>query len=337
MPEGGRAKSADFEGFRLMETCKTIEERYGIDRFERDFAPARASRGRQDDANSLHSYMEVAMPSSASCASRYTKTILLLAANAVIASSLLIGATGCADALTYAKDANRDGMALYNEGNYTEATAAFANATRQDPRDYKSYYYMGASCEAEHQYQRAISAYRSCLDVMPLTLEGKNNVLFRYRAIDSLATAISKSESQHVETVALEQKCAGKASVEDQWMLAKVYRYTGDADAAIEAYNKAVRIDPEHFAIAKEAGLYEQGLGQTQAATYALKKAYAINPNDQQVSDALRRLGVVVGPSIKDERNLAQPAIPRGPLPEWDASRSNSTPAESPTVQTPRD
>jgi tetratricopeptide (TPR) repeat protein len=289
---------------------------------------------RQDDAKlpDHRSYMEVAMPSSS-----VSKYILLAAANAVVASSLLIGGAGCADALTYAKDARRDGMALYNEGNYTEATAAFANATRQDPRDYRSYYYLGASHEAEHEYQEAISAYRSCIDVMPLTLEGKNNTPFRYRAIDSLATAISKSQSQHEETTSLEQKCAGKANVEDQWLLAKVYRYTGDADAAIEAYNKAVRIDPDNFTIAKEAGLYEQSLGQTQGATYALKKAYAINPNDQQVNDALRNQGVVVGPSLKDERDLAQPAIPRGPLPEWNASRSNTAPAESPTVQTPRD
>src|SRR5439155_9322796 len=120
------------------------------------------------------------MPSPSS-ASRYTR-YMLIAANVVVASSLFIGAGGCADSLSYAKDARRDGMALYNEGNYTEATAAFNNATRQDPRDYRSYYYLGASNEAEHQYQRAISAYHSCLDVKPLTLEGKNDVAFRYHA-----------------------------------------------------------------------------------------------------------------------------------------------------------
>ncbi len=260
----------------------------------------------------------------------------LLAANALLASSLLIGATGCADALTYAKDARREGMGLYNEGNYTEAAATFANATRQDPRDYKSYYFMGASYEAQHQYQQAISSYRSCLDVMPLTLEGKNDRSFRYRAIDSLATSISKSESRGVETVSLEQKTNGTASVEDQWLLAKVYRYSGDADAAIDAYNKAVLIDPSNFTIAKEAGLYEQSLGQNERATFALKKAYAANPNDEQVNDGLRRLGVVLGPSIKDERDLAQPPLPRGPLPEWDATR-NRTAGEGATVQTPRD
>src|SRR3954470_8806861 len=226
--------------------------------------------------------MEVAaMPSSNS---RFTRTIVLLAANAVIASSLLLSG-GCADGLTYAKDARRDGMALYNEGNYTEAVGAFPHAARQDPRDYKSYYYLGASYQAQHQYQQATSAYRSCMDVMPMTIEGKNDTAFRYRVFDALATTIAKSETHGVETVALEQKCAGKASVDVQWMLAKVYRYTGDADAAIDAYNKAVLIAPTNFTLTKEAGLYEQNLGQNDRATFALKKAFASNPNDEQVND----------------------------------------------------
>jgi tetratricopeptide (TPR) repeat protein len=240
----------------------------------------------------------------------FSKSVLV-AAQAVLASSLLIGAVGgCADALTYAKDASKQGMGLYNQGNYPEAAASFANATRQNPQDYRSYYYMGASYQNMHDYQQAISAYRSCLDVMPLTLEGKNDTPFHNRTIDALATAISKSQSQGVETVALEKKCAGKGLVEDQWLLAKIYRYTGDADAAIDAYNKAVLIDPSNFTIAKEAGLYEAGLGQAPRATFALKKAYAVNPDDQQVNAALRSLGVT-GSSPRDQRDLAHPAMPQ--------------------------
>jgi tetratricopeptide (TPR) repeat protein len=273
-----------------------------------------------------------------SSASRNPRKYLLLAANAALASSLLVGIWGCADSLSYAKDARRDGMALYNEGNYTEATAAFANATRQDPRDYHSYYYMGASYQAKHQYQEAISAYRACLDVMPLSLDGKNDVPFRYRAIDSLATAISKSATYGTETVALEQKCSGKAAVEDQWLLAKIYRYTCDADAAIEAYNKAVLIAPNHFAIAKEAGLYEQGLGQNESAKFALKKAYAINASDEQVNDGLRRLGVIVA---SDSATAGRSSSSSSAWENNDSSSRSFTPApapaETPTVQTPRD
>jgi tetratricopeptide (TPR) repeat protein len=79
--------------------------------------------------------------------------------------------------------------------------------------------------------------------------------------------------------------------------LAKVYRYTGDADAAVDAYNKAVLMGPQNFPLAKEAGLYDQSLGQTQRATFALKKAYAVSSDDVQVNGALRQLGVSMEPT----------------------------------------
>jgi tetratricopeptide (TPR) repeat protein len=273
-------------------------------------------------------YMEVAMPLFTS------KKVIFVIASAALAGSMLF-ATGCGDALIYAKETRGQGMALYNEGNYGDAAATFANATRQDPRDYKSYYFMGASYEAQRAYQQAISAYRTCLDVMPLTLEGKSNISFRYHTIDSLATAISKSATSSQEAASLERKCKAKASVEDQWLLAKVCRYSGDADAAIDAYNKAVLIAPDNFTIAKEAGLYEQELGQNNRATFALKKAYAVNPDDPQVNDALRRLGVVAG-SGSSESDLAQPPLPMSQGAAWDASPRPAA-AQTANFQVPRD
>jgi tetratricopeptide (TPR) repeat protein len=286
--------------------------------------------GDSQDANFLYRYMEVAM---SSCIS---KNVLLVIANAALAGSLLLAAAGCGDALIYAKETRSQGMALYNDGSYGDAAATFANATRQDPRDYRSYYYMGASYEAQQAYQQAISAYRSCLDVMPLTLEGKNNIAFRYHTIDSLATVISKSSTHSDETVALERKCKSRPSVEDGWLLAKVYRYVGDADAAIDAYINVVLIAPDNFTIAKEAGLYESELGQTNRATFALKKAYAVNPDDPEVNDALRKLGVVGSFGRANETDLSQPPMPMSQGAAWDA---NPRPAvgESATVQTPRD
>ncbi len=257
---------------------------------------------------------------------------LLWAVNAVAASSLLVGLFGCADAFTYANDARAEGLALYNQGDYADAEASFANAARQDPRDYKSYYYMGSSYDQLQAYQQAIGSYRTCLSVMSLTLLGKNDTPFRYRALDALATAISHSSTHGLETVALEQKCAGKALVEDQWLLAKIYRYTGDADAAVDAYNKAVLIANDNFTLTKEAGLYEETLGQKQHAIYALRHAYAVDPQDQQVSDALHRLGVSPDVSAIDNHGLAQPAAYRGSTVEWEVAPA----APTPTAQTPQ-
>jgi tetratricopeptide (TPR) repeat protein len=220
----------------------------------------------------------------------------------VIFSSLAVVGFGCAEAITYAKDAHKEGMSLYEQGDYVDAVAAFSNATRQNPRDYPSYYYLGASYQAMGSYQQSISAYRSCLNTMTLSLAGKQDTNMRFRAMDSLAQVIAKSATSADETVAMEKKCAGKAAVDDQWLLAKIYRYSGDADAAVEAYDKAVLIDGSRFEITKEAGLYEKVLGQNDRAAITLKKAYQVNPSDDQVVDALHQLGVVTGPKLASDQ-----------------------------------
>ena len=228
------------------------------------------------------------------------------AVQTVILSSLLIAGYGCGPELfTYAKDAHKEGMALYQQGDYVDAVAAFANATRQNPRAYPSYFYLGASYQAMSSYQQSISAYRSCLETMTLTLAGKQDNNMRFRAMDSLALVIAKSGTSADETAAMERKCAGKALVDDQWLLAKIYRYSGDADAAVEAYDKAVLIDGTRFEITKEAGLYEKVLGQNDRAALTLKKAYAVNQGDGQVNDALHQLGVVTGPALTSDQSLA--------------------------------
>jgi tetratricopeptide (TPR) repeat protein len=227
------------------------------------------------------------------------------ALQSLLLCAVLIVGYGCGpEAFTYAKEAHKEGMDLYQEGDYVDASAAFANATRQNPRDYPSYFYLGASYQAMGSYQQSISAYRSCLDTMTLSLAGKQDTAMRYRAMDSLAMVIAKSATSADETAAMERKCAGRALVDDQWLLAKIYRYSGDADAAVEAYDKAVLIDGSRFEIAKEAGLYEKVLGQNDRAALTLKRAYAVNQSDDQVNDALHQLGVVTGPAIVADQAL---------------------------------
>jgi tetratricopeptide (TPR) repeat protein len=207
--------------------------------------------------------------------------------------------------MTFSRDAKHDGILLYQDADYVDASASFANAAKQNPRDYQCYFYLGASYQALGSYQQAIGAYRSCLDVIPLTMAGKKDLATQYKTLDSLALCIAKGGTCAQEIEAMEKKNAGKASADDQWLLAKVYRYSGDADAAIEAYSKAVLIDRQRFEIAKEGGLYEAALGQNDRASSTLKKAYAVNPDDDQVNDALRKLGVVVGPSLIEVGSLA--------------------------------
>lgn len=281
---------------------------------------------------------------------------LLFRQVALVALALLpvLAMGGCADVITYSKDSRRAGVQQFTEGRYEDAAGSFRNAIRQDPRDFRSHYYLGASYDAMGAQQQAIHSYQSALETLELSLVSREEEghQFRHQIIDGLAKSIAKGQ-QRATDVALPQR--GRRPAEDALLGAKVARYSGDADAAVEAYTQAYNLDPQDFYTAKEAGLYFEELGQVQQANAVLRQAFAINPQDAQVGSALRRLGVVPGPSLKDRRDLADPAVPKGPIPpvnEWNLglNRNQSAPpppaadpgyAPAPvtggTVQAPRD
>jgi tetratricopeptide (TPR) repeat protein len=232
----------------------------------------------------------------------------------------LIGSVGCADMVTFSKDSRQKGVQQYAEGNYQDAAGAFQNAIRQDPRDFRSHYYLAESYAQQGAYQQAINSYQSSLEVLDLSLiaQSEEGHQFRHQVIDGLAKSVAKAH-QRTENPTL--PAPGKRPAEDALLRAKVARYGGDPDAAVQIYAEAAALDGRDFYIAKEAGLYLEELGQTQQANQVLRRAYAINSNDEQVAAALRRIGVVPGPSLKDRNALANPAVPKGPIPEVDWSK----------------
>ena len=118
---------------------------------------------------------------------------------------------------------------------------------------------------------------------------------------------------------------------------AKVLRYTGDADAALEAYNQAGLQDPNDFYIAKDHALYLSELGQTQSADVQLRRAYRMNSKDPEVIAALQKVGTVPGPALKEKNELAKPPIPQGPIPELQVPKfgsGGSSSGSSPSAST---
>jgi len=272
----------------------------------------------------------------------------MLVAAVVWGASMLaqVGCSGTSNLLTYAQDAREKGIQQYRAREYENAAGSFRSATRQDPRDYKSFYFLGACYDAVGSHQQAAQAYQSSLKVMDLTLEGRKDTEFRARAIDGLGISLAKGQDRAAE-IAMPQP--GKRPAEDAWLRAKVQRYGGDADAAVQSYTEAALHDPGDFQVAKDYGLYLEELGQTRQADIQLRRAYRLNSKDEQVAAALRRVGTIPGPALKERDELARPAIPRGPLPELKMPRSRGggsgqaaappqpTAPESPTVQAPRD
>jgi tetratricopeptide (TPR) repeat protein len=177
-------------------------------------------------------------------------------------------------------------------------------------------------------YQQAIVAFRSAMETQNVTLEGKNDTATRLKIYDGMAEAIGKSDESDTEVNKVEQAARnsqGPTAAREFFILAKVYRNRKLPDMALDYYERAALNDPRNFDFAKEYGLYCETLQQNAKATQALRSAYAIDSTDKEVATALGRLGVVVGPSLKNKEDLEKPLIPRGPLPEVDMAKVKSS------------
>src|SRR5687767_3423180 len=254
-----------------------------------------------------------------------TVSIQRILSGALIAAALCVGVAGCGASsemiINGGPSQRAEGIRQYEEGNYADAAGSFRQAIRSDPRDYKSQFYLAQSYENLKQYQQAIQAYKASLDAQPRTLAGKEDKPQRLATIKALAGVIAKSDSNNAETNLVEQAAKNGKQSQDWLLLANIHRNRGDADSALDAYNRAALADPKDFDVVKEYALYLEQVGQQQRAAQQLKKAYTLNQNDEQVNNALRRMNIVPGPGLKDERALTKPPLPEGPLPEVEWSR----------------
>lgn len=253
------------------------------------------------------------IPPAPSIPVRPIRALVLTAALAASAFAL----AGCAEVVASSKHSREQGQKLYAEGEYVDASGAFRKAVREDPTDYRSWYWLGQSYDKAQSYHQAMQAYRTALDVRKRTAPGREDEAMRVKLIDALGRSIAAGNDRTF-TEAKGRQVTG----EEKYVEAKAFEYLGDADSAIDSYAQAVRLDSKDFAIAKDYGLYlEKVQGMRDAAVKQLKRAYQMNERDPQVIAALRRNGIVPGPSLKQPEQLAKPSVPKGPLPEVDIKR----------------
>lgn len=228
-----------------------------------------------------------------------------------------IYSVGCNDNyFTFSKQSRAKGISYLEANQYDEAMGAFRDAVRQNPKDYQSYYYLGTLYDRQTQYANAISSYKTSLQVQDITPEGKRDTAGRLKTLEAFGQTIAKSDSRDIEVNQLEKDATAAKTGDLYFILARVYADRGDADSAVASYAKAVQKSPEAFYIVKEQGLYLEKQQLKAEAEGALRRAYRLNDQDVDVQQALRRLGVVPGPSIKEEGELAKPLIPKGPIPQ---------------------
>ncbi len=249
-------------------------------------------------------------------------------ATRMLAASIAIVSlgTGCAELLTYSNQANEKGEKLMLAGQYDDAAGAFANATRQNPQNYRAFYNLGWAYENMGREQQALQAYETALDVMPTTELGKKDVGFREKIVNGLSSLVARSSNKEAEITSLRQKADRTGDSTNWYVLARTYAELGDADNAFDAYDRALLASRSADApVAKNYGLYLVQVNQNKRAEVVLSKAYRLNQQDAEVNAALRKIGVVPGPSLLEPDRLSRPFIPKGPLPELEIQLKDSS------------
>lgn len=230
----------------------------------------------------------------------------------------LAALAGCAETMTYSRDFKREGLQSFNAGDYVTAAGSFKAAAKQDPTDYYTQYYLGLSSERSGDVQQAIEAYRLCLKLRPQTPAGRQDIAMRERATARLATVIATASVADPEVDAMQKEAAAEKSIEDYRVLARVCALRGDADSAVDNYRRGLAIADDDFILTKEFGLYLVKINQTTEAGSVLKKAWNLNPSDQQVVDALRGLGITDSQLVGSPVRLEEVATPVTGSTAWD-------------------
>lgn len=237
-------------------------------------------------------------------------------------------AVGCAEVITYSNRAVEQGDKLKAEGQTEAAAGAYRSATQQNPRNYTAFFRLGECYQELGREQQALQSFRTALDVMPAVDPRSKapdevaRVATRDKLVDGLANCVAKSSSRDAELAALVAKADASNKPLDHYVVARTSDELGDADAAIDAYDRAVAAtgDSPDRAILKRYGLYLARIGQNAKAEATLRKAYALTPEDAEINAALRNLGVVPGPSLLAPGQLHKPVMPKGPLPELEVN-----------------
>ncbi|MDB5328747.1 MAG: Domain containing protein [Phycisphaerales bacterium] len=244
-------------------------------------------------------------------------------------------AAGCGSVVTFSKVSRDKGIEQLAAGQYAEAEGAFADAIRQNPRDYQSHTYLGILYDRQKQYTNALAHFKTSLDVQPLSEAGAKDPDFRVKTLTAQADTWAKVPDNDRSVNDLTAKAAASTTGEEAFQLARIFSGRGDADSAVAAYNQAAQQAPYKFYIVKAQGLYFIRQGLKAPAEQALRQAYRINDQDAEVNAGLRSLGIIPGPSLKDPTQLQKPMLPTGPLPDW--INRNRAPSQVPAGDVPPD
>lgn len=183
-----------------------------------------------------------------------------------------------------------------DKGDYTTAEQKLNGVVENDPSDWEGHYLLGLACLGQNRPVEAQSHLELALAVRDRSETETPKIL------DALARALEQQEQYDQLYAFLDAQIARYEGWEDYARKARFLAKANDIDGAALAYRQAAyfsRNETEDIYI--ELAEFYEGLGDYDKAIQALKWAYYINDERADLPNRFRKLGVVPGPTLKEQ------------------------------------
>ncbi len=189
-------------------------------------------------------------------------------------------AIAAADARTQAFKLQSEGMRLYKDGKYREATEAFQQVVNINLNSSMAYYYLGVCLIAERRYGEAIEPLKIALDLQPDYLQA-------HLALGDASLKLGDAAEARAEFLRALDLQQGYAPAYDG--LGRLLESTGQDDAAEAQYRKALEINVAFADGYTHLGDLFLRRGRLEEAIDLFLKAISVKPD---FSSAYTRLGL---------------------------------------------
>jgi Flp pilus assembly protein TadD len=179
---------------------------------------------------------------------------------------------------------NRVGRLFFNQEKFAEAAYHFERAAQLKPELADNYNYVGLAYCRLQRFEEGIAQYRKGLQLKeerPSTAQSVSTATMRA----NLANALALTGNTFSDLA---------RAASDQGDVAAAQADTKEANTrfaeAIEQYEKALAIEPEHPAIHRNLGILLSRLGRTEEAIPHLRKVLQLVPNEPSAREILEAI-----------------------------------------------
>ena len=210
-------------------------------------------------------------------------------AGVLLLAGLIASGFGCASSSDKRTAADESGRLLrlayvqLERGQTKEALASTTDAIKRDPKNSEAHNFLGLIYMSQSDYPKAVEELKEAVRLNPFFTDAHNSLGVAYRETKAYDKALAELE------IALKDKTY-KTPEKVQLNLGHVYMDQGVLSAAVQAYERAVAINPKYSLGYLALGTAYQKMGRPKDAAAQFRKVVELAPDSQEAARAKQEL-----------------------------------------------